>query len=105
MTLFNILANVQDSIKTEALLPLLRELVSGDSIERRWAMHLSSMDQRRFIAYLLDCLTARVAKSIARGQATDTFDLLLTIIRKTDDAESSEYSQKYDRSRLITETL
>lgn len=91
MTLFKILANVQDSIKTESLLPLLREVVATDSIEHLWAVNLSIIDQRRFIAYLLDCLTARVAKSIARGQAADTFDLLLTIIRKIDDTESSEY--------------
>ncbi|KAJ9119655.1 hypothetical protein QFC22_003365 [Naganishia vaughanmartiniae] len=93
MTLFNILANVQDSIKTEALLPLLQELAFTASIEHRWAMKLSIMDQRRFISHLLDSLTARVAKSIARGQATETFDLLLTIIRKTDDTESNQKIQ------------
>ncbi|KAJ9106770.1 hypothetical protein QFC19_003083 [Naganishia cerealis] len=88
MILLDILGNVQDSTKTEALLPVLRELVSPDSIEGRWATDLSIVDQRRFIIHLLDSLTTRVAKSIARGQAADTFDLLLTIIRKQDDTET-----------------
>lgn len=90
MTLLHTLAHVQDSIKETALLPLLKELASPGSLEEQWAKGLSVTDQRHFTVYLLDCFTARVAKAISRGQATDTFNLVLTIIRKENEAESSK---------------
>jgi hypothetical protein len=90
MVLLNILAHVQDSTKETALLPLLKELVLPDTQEERWARELSIVDQRQLATHILDCLTARVAKAMSRGQATDTFNLLLTIIRKDTEAETGE---------------
>lgn len=90
MALLNVLAHVQDSAKETALLPLLKELSSKDTEEARWARSLSVVDQRHLAAYILDCLTARVAKAISRGQAAETFNLILDLITKDDETETGK---------------
>lgn len=94
MVLLNILAHVQDSTKEAALLPLLKALASRDAEEEHWARKLSVVDQRQLATYILDCLTVRVAKAISRGQAADTFELVLTVVKKDNEAETSKCDLK-----------
>ena len=90
MALFNLLIYVQDPTKETALLPLFKELSSKHTEEARWASALSVVDQRRLATYVLDCLTARVAKAISRGQAADVFSLVLAVIKKDVEAETGK---------------
>jgi hypothetical protein len=102
MVILNILAHVQDATKETALLPLLKELVSRDTQEERWARELSIVDQRQLATHILDCLTARVAKAMSRGQATDTFNLVLTVIKKETEAETGECDFSLRRALALT---